>query len=531
MALPEWTVPSLWHVVARSLTIIQSRAPAVYSPRENRDAIAVRIRALGGLLLLSAGMAYMPSKWVGATLAALAFGTVALVQPFVGLVGVALALPFGMLYPVPVPGANAVDLLVGFAFVTWALARLSARRLAIRAVPGMWPLLGFLWFAGLSLLAAASWREGTSEWLKWAEFTMVYVVASQVLGPRRTWWVVGALFWAGMVEVAIGAYQFTRQVGPEAFAIGGRFLRAYGTFGQPNPYAGYLGYLAPVALSLSLAGFGHWWRCHRPLTAVMACLTSAVAGLLILGIGMSWSRGAWVALAAAVVPIIVLRSRRQMAAALLIVGVATALLVAGGGASWVPPGVAARVSDLGVYVLGPDPATTEITDANFAVLERLAHWQAGLRMFQDHPWIGVGIGNYAAAYSAYALPHWYEALGHAHNVWINLLAETGILGFGAFALFWLSLFRYALRAAQDPAASAYRRALAIGLVGSLTYLTVHGLFDNLFVQHLQLQLALLAGGLVACSHEERKPAAASTPSQEQPFARQPAELLSSRGVS
>ena len=34
-------------------------------------------------------------------------------------------------------------------------------------------------------------------------------------------------------------------------------------------------------------------------------------------------------------------------------------------------------------------------------------------------------------------------------------------------------------------------ALAIGVLGSLIYLTVHSIFDNLFVQHMQLQLALL----------------------------------------
>ena len=83
--------------------------------------------------------------------------------------------------------------------------------------------------------------------------------------------------------------------------------------------------------------------------------------------------------------------------------------------------------------MGPDPAATEITDQNFSVLERLAHWQAGIRMFNGAPWLGIGIGNYGVVYPSFALPHWYDPLGHAHNLYINFLAETGILGTVAFS--------------------------------------------------------------------------------------------------
>jgi O-antigen ligase len=223
---------------------------------------------------------------------------------------------------------------------------------------------------------------------------------------------------------------------------------------------------------------------------------------------MSWSRGGWLGLAAGLLVVAGLRNRRAAAltvAALIIAVLALAIL----GTTWLSDAIAERLSDVGAYVVGPDPARTEITDANFAVLERLAHWQAGLRMFADYPWLGVGIGNYAVAYERYALPYWYDALGHAHNIYVNFLAETGILGAGAFVLFWLSALWFAWRTAAGSALAlgntasvhtpglnnAYPTALAIGVLGTLAYLSVHSLFDNLFVQHMQLQLALLLGGL------------------------------------
>jgi O-antigen ligase len=180
------------------------------------------------------------------------------------------------------------------------------------------------------------------------------------------------------------------------------------------------------------------------------------------------------------------------------------------GTGWVPNSIAARVGDLGGLAADLDVTHTEITDENFAVLERLAHWQAAEAMFDNHPWLGVGIGNYSAAYPIYAQPHWYDPLGHAHNVYLNFLAETGVLGLTAFGVFWLGAFWLAARVAwrratsaddrrrgTEGSAAAYLPALAVGILGTLTYCTVHNIFDNLFVAHMQLQLALLLAAVAA----------------------------------
>ena len=87
-----------------------------------------------------------------------------------------------------------------------------------------------------------------------------FIVAGELLGPKSAKWVVAALLLGGLSQVALGAYQFMRQAGPAAFILPSGFMRAYGTFDQPNPYAGYLGYLAPVAASLSIWALARWWR-------------------------------------------------------------------------------------------------------------------------------------------------------------------------------------------------------------------------------------------------------------------------------
>jgi O-antigen ligase len=410
----------------------------------------------------------------------------------------AFAIPFGDLRPLPLHGANAVDLLVALLVVVWLAQGVARRKIVLRIPSLAVPVLVLIWIMGLSLTQAGSWSEGLPEWLKWAEFAMLYLVAAQMIGGRTTWWVLGGLFAAGMIEVALGAYQFLRQIGPQEFILMGRFMRAYGTFMQPNPYAGYLGYLVPVAASLAVAGLGRWacptGETRRWTDIWIAGLCGGVALALAAGIGMSWSRGSWLGLGTALLAVVFLRNRRS--AALAAGGVLVLLLFFSVfGTGWLPRSLGARFVDVGGLATNVDPAGTEITDENFALLERLAHWQAGERMFDDHPWLGVGIGNYAASYPAYSLPHWYVALGHAHNVYINFMAETGALGLAAFGAFWLGAAWVAWRCAGR--SQGYRAALAVGILGTLTYCTVHNLFDNLFVAHMQLQLALLLAALSA----------------------------------
>lgn len=454
-------------------------------------------KALGGvlgLIVLAVVLALLPLTWAIAGVTAAILVVTVVISPALGLIVLALAIPFGRALWLSSTSIGLVDALVLLTLAAWLARGLTARHLTLERIPLLWPLAIFLWFGIASLVSAISWRQGVLEWLKWAEFAVLYLVAAQVLRRRHVVWVLIALFGAAVYEVGLGGLQFTRHVGPEAFEISGQFTRAHGTLQQPNPYAGYLGYLMPVALSLAIGALAGWWTSRKTTSLLIGLLALAVALALLAGIGMSWSRGAWLSAATAILVVIAFRSRRAM---LILGSILLALFIIGlllGPAS-LPASISARITDLSSYVIGPDPAATEITDQNFSVLERLAHWQAGIRMFNGAPWLGIGIGNYGVVYPSFALPHWYDPLGHAHNLYINFLAETGILGTVAFLAFWASVTMLAYRTARNP--DPFVRSLALGLLGTVAYLTMHNLFDNLFVQHLQLQLALLLGAVVA----------------------------------
>jgi O-antigen ligase len=157
--------------------------------------------------------------------------------------------------------------------------------------------------------------------------------------------------------------------------------------------------------------------------------------------------------------------------------------------------LAQSIAYFGVF----DVRTVDLTSENFSVVERMAHWQAGWYMFLDHPWLGVGAGNYAEAYPKYFVSTWLDPLGHAHNYYVNMLAELGVVGGGLLLLVLGLVFRQLARAllrseGHDP----FWRAVLASVLAGMVVFCVHDLFDNLFVHGVNAQIGVLLGlGVVA----------------------------------
>src|SRR5690606_15715090 len=75
---------------------------------------------------------------------------------------------------------------------------------------------------------------------------------------------------------------------------------------------------------------------------------------------------------------------------------------------------------------------------------RTSEMMAGLIMFVEHPILGIGVANYPPTYQEYAQIIGLETRAQereAHSLYIEILAETGILGFASFMAIVLFLFR------------------------------------------------------------------------------------------
>ena len=374
----------------------------------------------------------------------------------------------------------------------WLMRGAARRDIRLHTPSLLFPLLLFIGAAALSLWDAIEMAVyGAPELIKWLQILALFWLVVDHIQGRRLPWLAGGLLLIGTFQALVGLWQFgLRGTGPDHYAIlGGRFYRAYGTFEQPNPYAGFLGLVFPLGAGMTAemvrAEIG---RLKRP--SALFLLLCAATGLLGAALLASWSRGAWLGAGAAAVVMLIALPRRTWVGLLLV-----ALLLAGAlgleRAGMLPASLSARLTGFTQYARFQDVRGAGINDANYAVVERLAHWQAALEMWRANFWNGVGIGDYEPAYPAYRLLNWPIALGHAHNYYLNIAAETGLIGLSAYLLLWGTVFWQGWRASRR--LSGWRRGLALGLMGAFTHLSVHHLFDNLYVNNVHLVIGTMLG--------------------------------------
>jgi O-antigen ligase len=207
------------------------------------------------------------------------------------------------------------------------------------------------------------------------------------------------------------------------------FFRSYLTFAHVL--------LVPFAFALAGAG-GRVARLALP--AVAAALVFATA------------RGAW--LAAGGVTLLQATASARHRWTLLVLPLATA---------------AALVASPGLRTQIGSAFTIE------ANVGRVAIWQANLDIVREHPVLGLGFGRYRAVAPRYYARHpAADRRSHAHNNFLQIAAEAGLVGLAAFTLLFATALRFGIdgvRRARDPE----RRALGAGATLAVTAFLLGGL--------------------------------------------------------
>lgn len=436
------------------------------------------------------------------------------VEPLAAVAIMLLVAPWGALENVAL-GSRLLDsgqLLFLLTVAFWLARSALDGRIVLSKLTFLVPLLTFTGVGALTLLDAPSLKAGVTEVVKWLEVTAVAIIvvdrvrAIEQQGSRRLPQLLsGVNAWrlllliiliAGVSQALIGIWQFgLRGSGPEHFEIlGGRFFRAYGTFEQPNPFGGFMVWITALGFGL-LSGELMWlYRTKGAFRGKGVWLTflSFVSLAALMALIFSWSRGAWLGFVAGAGGFLLLWPRKRVLGVVLVGVVFLGVLVAWQ-ADVLPPALVQRVTGFTEDLRIGDVRGVDINDANYAVVERLAHWQAALDMAQYDLWSGVGFGNYAAAYPDYALINWPDALGHAHNYYLNLLAETGVPGLVTYLVFWLFVIWRTLQVISR--SNWPERGVALGLFFVWVAMSVHHLLDKLYVNNLYLFLGAMLGVL------------------------------------
>ncbi|HVQ12813.1 MAG TPA: O-antigen ligase family protein [Vicinamibacterales bacterium] len=260
--------------------------------------------------------------------------------------------------------------------------------------------------------------------------------------------------------------------------------RASGPIGDPNRYAQLLLVVLPWSLYFSRHG-------RTPLQRLAAAATAA---LIMTAVALTYSRGAFITVALLVLCLLVwryIRPGRLALGALVLVAIVAATA----------PGVLARVGSIGgVGLLGKQDAKVA---PDGAIKGRATEMLAALAVYLDHPFLGVGPGQYVPFYSEKYqlidelsfrhLPRPREA----HNLYFSIGAETGSAGLLVFFLIVGTLFVGLRWARRFWLPRSRRRAdLAVALSLSLVAYLGTGVFLHLsFERYLWFLVAIASAAI------------------------------------
>ena len=106
--------------------------------------------------------------------------------------------------------------------------------------------------------------------------------------------------------------------------------------------------------------------------------------------------------------------------------------------------------------------------------ERLKNWNQGYEMFANNSLFGVGIGNYSLEINPTIE---YRSPVYAHNLYLDIGAEMGIFALIIWLLL-ISITIFQLYETNKNSDDEFFKIIAVGLIGSLIWFSVHSFFDT-----------------------------------------------------
>jgi O-antigen ligase len=273
----------------------------------------------------------------------------------------------------------------------------------------------------------------------------------------------------------------------------------FGPFVNPNHFAGFVELIAPLGLAMLF--FPSRRRDKIPILLLFAIvpigavfLSASRTGILVLVLEFG---------------LLAFLSRAHLMGSKQLLGATAIGLLAGGLILWL--GVTAALERF--ELLAQEGVTSEL---------RVAMDKDTFRIFADHPLTGTGLGTLIAVYPRYESFYNGTTVDHAHNDFLELLADTGLVGGLCAVFFVLVLFQRGFGNFQAATRNS-EKALVIGPLVACAGLLLHSLVDfNLHIPSNALIFLLLA--FLATTKTSEAPSFTSYPLPSLQEARVNAEL-------
>lgn len=407
-------------------------------------------------------------------------------QPLWGALTIIFLLPFERIGSITAGGTTIrpSQVIALVLLVAWMVRSAWRGKLNWQPMPLIWPLLIFVGVSALGLTHAENVGRGLMVFAFTVFTLLVGMLIPQVITTeahaRRALYILSI---TTFLVTAFGLYQFLGDLAGLPTSLTGLrdlytkavlgFPRVQSTALEPLYFANFL--LLPLSL-LTAQLFGK-------------VRTSGVLGIPLLFLaGVSFvltvARGGYLGFAAALAVIFAFSWRNVLHPGRILAFVGTSMVVGL---------LALQLLQGGTDGLSAQKFTAHITNifTGASYEERVATFGTAKRAFAEQPYIGVGPGQFGPYASTNPNVTPKDGWKIVNNLPLELLAETGALGFGAIAVAFLILFLRSARAVVAAPSPVMRALLVGGTAAVFGMLVQYQTFSILYIMHVWVAIGLV----------------------------------------
>ncbi len=387
------------------------------------------------------------------------------------------------------PAKEAVSVvIILLALMFWGLRMINKEEIKFISTPLNLPILSFIAICALSLIWSNSFFVSLKELPLFLAGPLLYfVITNSINDERQINRILNVLLIIGTLFGIYGIFQYNG-IDFSFWILNIGRQQVFGLFGNVNYFAEYLIVPLPIAVSLFFASRNKFKKILL-LIAILAMGASLI---------VTFARGSYLSFGVSLIFMFFLflisrgknfiKNNKKIFITILVVIIITTFLFV----------VPTPLNKSGT-VISKIKSRISVTQfaQDYSIKRRIAIWKFTGMMIKDHPLLGSGIGTYkyntlryqaeffAQGENRSLYPHGFA--DKAHNEYLQLWAELGIIGLGIFIWLIISYFRFGLKILRK-IKDEYRQGIIIGLMGAIIAVLVDGIFG--FPLHLPATIVL-----------------------------------------
>ena len=355
------------------------------------------------------------------------------------LIGVFLIL-FVFWSPISITGAQTA---VSFALLFWLVRMFLTKKFRLVRNPLNIPIAAFLVAAAIGVIMAVDFKHSLKGYTTLGWMSIFFLFVNNVKDETQFKRLIRILIIITTIAGAYGIFQHFTRI--DFFGSVKHLPRSPGFFDSPQTFGNYILLVLPVVISLFF--YSKTRREKRWLQ---------LSGLIILtAIIFTYGRAVWLGLISGLIFMAILRSKRLLL--LVIAGIIACSIFI----------LIFPSSQFARRVVGTLKSKRPLAD-------RTEFWEGSLRIIRDYPITGLGWEGFRLAYPRYKPPEGRYLVCHAHNNFIDMAVDSGLLGLGIFIWLLVTIYKVGFHIFKE-LEDGYFKGIAWGFLGSFTAFLIAGL--------------------------------------------------------